>query len=122
MAGTANMALALEKFKNSALKKAKVDIERHGCEEALDSLVAIYKVNRGTFLANIVTQVIERHLFRGLDKIFAPVKVNQLNDEQIMAIASEPQTSITMRASLNDKITKLEEGRNILRRAMTVSH
>jgi hypothetical protein len=34
--------------------------------------------------------VIERHIVRGLEKIFSPVVVNAMSDTEVEAIASEP--------------------------------
>ncbi|KAE9982197.1 hypothetical protein EG328_011109 [Venturia inaequalis] len=96
------------------------DIERHSCEEALDCLLAIYKVHQKTFVANIVTQVIERHIVRGLEGIFSPVVVDQLSDEDIKGIAAEPTAIKDSRIYLEDRLEKLEKGRKILRQVMRV--
>lgn len=97
------------------------DIERHSCEEALDCLLAIYKVHQKTFVANIVTQVIERHIVRGLENIFSPVVVDTLTEEDVAGLASEPAISKRERNRLSEDLTKLEEGRRVLRRALRVA-
>ena len=77
------------------------------------------QVSQKTFIANITTQVIERHIVRGLEKIFSPVIVNGLSDSDVDGIASEPTSAKRQRAFLDDRISKLKEGRNILRSVAT---
>ncbi|TLD14937.1 hypothetical protein PspLS_10900 [Pyricularia sp. CBS 133598] len=73
--------------------KANADMEEFSCEEAIECLLAIYKVNtfhvienvteviliyfykqvqQKAFIANATTQVIERQILRGLDHVFPP--------------------------------------------------
>lgn len=73
------------------------------------------QVSQKTFIANITTQVIERHIVRGLETIFSPVAVNQLSDAEAEAIASEPVSAKRQREFLIDRIEKLEVGYRILR-------
>lgn len=73
------------------------------------------QVSQKTFIANITTQVIERHIVRGLETIFSPVAVNQLSDSEIEAIASEPVSAKRHREFLIDRIEKLEVGYRTLR-------
>jgi len=113
------------------------NMENVSCEEALDCLYAIYKVStcqstqsmysltlslyqvqQKTFVANITTQVFERHIIRGLEKIFSPVTVVQLSDQQVAAIASEPAAAQRQRKFLEDRIGKLGEGQKIFRGVM----
>lgn len=68
-----------------------------------------------TYIANITTQVIERHIVRGLHEIFSPLVVNQMTDAEIEAIASEPPATQRHRAFLEDKMKMLEEGHEIFR-------
>ena len=114
------------------------DMEKLSCEEALDCMFAIYKVNpppffvhlpipanipsskvmKKIFIANITTQVIERHIIRGLEKIFSPLSVGKLADTDIIAVASEPTSAKRQRDFLDDRITKLMEGHQILRKVI----
>ncbi|CBX99847.1 predicted protein [Plenodomus lingam JN3] len=50
----------------------------YGCEGALDGLIAIYKVHQKVYEANVVTQVVERHIIRGLEDIFSPLVYRSL--------------------------------------------
>ncbi|KUJ18596.1 dynamin family protein-like protein [Mollisia scopiformis] len=94
------------------------DMNEFACEEVLDCLFAIYKVLQKTFVANVTTQVIERHIVRGLENIFSPVTVNDLEPAQAEALALEPAAAGRHRAYLEDLIKKLEEGHEIFQSVM----
>ncbi|KAL8828421.1 MAG: hypothetical protein Q9191_002602 [Dirinaria sp. TL-2023a] len=94
------------------------DMKNHSCEEALDCLYSIYKLSQKTFIDNIITQTVERHIVRGLEKIFSPVTVNGLSDTETEAIASEPPSARRQRDLLENKIKKLNDGRCIFRGVM----
>ncbi|KAF2966504.1 hypothetical protein GQX73_g7045 [Xylaria multiplex] len=99
-------------------KRADSDMEIFSCEDALDCLFAIYDELRETFIANITTQVIERHIIRGLKDIFSPLVVNAMSDNEAKAIASEPLPVRRQRDFLDDRIKKLEDGRDAFRAMM----
>ncbi|RAL66005.1 hypothetical protein DID88_005666 [Monilinia fructigena] len=99
-------------------KSTQKDMDGFSCDEALDNLFAIYKVLQKVFIANITTQVIERHIVRGLENIFNPVAVHKLTSEQAEAIASEPTHSKHEREYHQDRIDKLEDGKRIFRAMM----
>jgi hypothetical protein len=71
-----------------------------------------------TFIANITTQVIERHIVRGLQKIFSPVLVNAMSETEVEAIASEPSSAKRQRDFLEDRIKKLQDGHEIFKGVM----
>ena len=109
-------------------------MERYSCEEALDCLLSMYKVGlllvlrtsqltfskvqQKTFVANVAAQVIERHMVRGLDKIFSPLDVNNLSDEDVLKVASEPASVKRQRDFLSDRQQKLLSGKDIFRDIM----
>jgi hypothetical protein len=72
-----------------------------------------------TFIANVTTQVIERHIVKCLKKIFSPVVVNGLSNSEAEAeaetVAIEPISAKRKRDFLEDRIIKLEDGHRILR-------
>lgn len=78
----------------------------------------IIQVSQKTFVANVTTQVVERHMIRGLEKIFSPVTVNSLTDSEVKAIASEPASANRQRQFLEDRIAKLKDGQSIFRSVM----
>jgi hypothetical protein len=76
------------------------------------------QVSLKTFVANITTQVVERHIVRGIEDIFSPVFVSRLSDADVQEIASEPSSRKRQRVFLQDRIEKLKSGHTILRRVM----
>jgi len=81
-------------------------------------LTHVMQVSQKTFIANITTQVIERHIVRGLQNIFSPVVVNAMSDVEVEAIASEPLSAKRQREFLEERIKKLTDGHEIFRGAM----
>lgn len=63
-----------------------------------------------TFVANVTSQVIERHMVRDLDKILSPVAMADLTDEEVLEMTAEPQSVKQQRERLLDKQTKLKKG------------
>ncbi|KAH7420099.1 dynamin family protein-like protein [Cadophora sp. MPI-SDFR-AT-0126] len=108
----------VEQIVNEMTNSNDQSMESFGSEEALDCLLAIYKVSQKTFIANITTQVIERHIVRGLEKIFSPVAVNAMSDAEVEAIASEPTSAKRQRDFLEDRVKKLQDGHNIFKGVM----
>ena len=78
----------------------------------------IIQVSQKTFVANVTTQVVERHMIRGLEKIFSPVIVNSLTNDEVEAIAAEPASAKRQRQFLEDRIAKLKDGQSIFRSVM----
>ncbi|KAI8945591.1 interferon-induced GTP-binding protein Mx [Xylaria longipes] len=98
--------------------KTTTDMEIFSCEEALDCLMSLYKVLQKVFLANVTTQVVERHIVRNLESIFSPLKIATLSDDKIKAIVAEPNHIIRQRHFLADRVRKMEEGQGIFRGVM----
>ena len=80
--------------------------------------VPVAQVSQKTFVANVTTQVVERHMIRGLERIFSPVVVNGLTDSDAEAIAAEPAGARRQRRFLEDRIAKLKDGQSIFRSVM----
>lgn len=59
-------------------------------------------------------QVIERHLIRGLEKIFSPMVVSGMSDAEALELASEPVSAKGQRDVLTDRVAMLEGGQDIL--------
>lgn len=62
-----------------------------------------------TFVDNVCRQVIERHLLNGLTKVFDPVRVSQLSEDDITKIASETVQVRNRRIELQVLKQALEE-------------
>lgn len=135
--GGVEMGFVIQKLKQSFIKNTEKDMEVVTCEAALDCVLAIYKVCflplieihristnlilqvlQKVFIANVTTQVVERHIVRGLERIFDPIAVNKMSDKEVEAIASEPAQARQERAYLEDQIKKLGKGKQIFRMIM----
>ena len=120
------------------MPKVDPNMENVSGDEALDSSYAIYKVNSlpsfscvqrlilskvmlKTFTANVTTQVVERHIVRGLENILNPLIVNDMENAQVELIAKESPAAHRQRAFLQDRINKLEQGQKIFRSIMGVT-
>ncbi|KAH7012275.1 uncharacterized protein B0I36DRAFT_370038 [Microdochium trichocladiopsis] len=91
-------------------KATTIDMDTFSIEDALDCMRAIYKVQYKTFVANVTTQVIERHLVRGLENIVSPLVVVKMSDSEVEAIASEQTTTKQQRIMLVSRVRILGEG------------
>lgn len=69
-------------------------------------------------MANITTQVIERHIVSDLEAIFSPLAVNDMSDEEVEAIAAEPSATRHKRQFLTDRVAKLKDGHNVFKTVM----
>ena len=73
------------------------------------------QVSQKVFVANITTQVIERHIVKGLETIFSPVVVNAMSEATVEAIAAEPLATRRKREFLTDRVTKLRNGQDVFK-------
>lgn len=71
-----------------------------------------------TYVANVTTQVIERHLVRDLQNIFSPMVAHNITDANLESLVAEPSATRRQRAFLKDRIKKLEDGEEIFRSVM----
>ncbi|KAJ0306107.1 hypothetical protein Brms1b_010558 [Colletotrichum noveboracense] len=110
-----DLEIELSKVISACVKSnaTTVDMNKFSGEEALDCLRAIYKVQYKVFIANVTTQVIERQMVRGLDKVFSPLVVISMADDTVEAIASERPATKRRRIFLTNRVEKLKEGRHI---------
>jgi len=112
------------------------DMDKVSAEDALDGLLAYYKVSRTPseflcveiltdmqdelkyFIGVITKQVTERHLACPLPDLLSPVTIAHLTDEQVRKIASEPGAIARKRKELEDRKETLEAGQQTFRLAM----
>lgn len=73
------------------------------------------QVQQKVFVANVTTQVIERHLVADLNNIFSPMVVLGMTDAKVQSIVSETDSTKRERNFLCDRIKRLEEGQEIFR-------
>ncbi|TLS20446.1 uncharacterized protein PpBr36_11272 [Pyricularia pennisetigena] len=82
------------------------------------ALVTSVQVQQKVFIANVTTQVIERHMLRDLDHVFSPVVVANMSDDEVASVTIESPAVQRQRIFLSERISKLEEGRSIFTTAM----
>ncbi|KAF2192373.1 hypothetical protein K469DRAFT_716906 [Zopfia rhizophila CBS 207.26] len=82
-------------------------------EEFLEKMLIYYELSAKTFITNVITQVIERHLLQGLYCIFSSGKVNKMKNETVEAIAAENKETKDRRIALRDKKIAIEEARDV---------
>ncbi|KAJ6003607.1 hypothetical protein N7522_006299 [Penicillium canescens] len=85
-------------------------------EEALDCMLAYYKVALKRFVDDIATEVIEMKLLCSLPAIFNPVVAFDMPDELVTQIAGEGEESRSIRDQLNKKLCVLTKGSDTCRR------
>lgn len=81
-------------------------------------LKAFYKVARKRFVDNVCMQGTNHYLLMGEDsplRIFSPLFVSDLTDEQLESIAGEKLSSKQLRETLKPDIKALEGGKKLLR-------
>lgn len=69
----------------------------------------------------MTTQVIERHIVRGLENIFSPLFVSKLTDEEAANIAAEPLDAQNERQKLEEKIAQFKIGQQAFRSVLGVT-
>ena len=67
-------------------------------------------------MANVTTQVIERHMIRGIETVFSPITVAQMSDDEVYRIACETAQLQRKREMLAEKAKVLQNGQEIMRR------
>ena len=88
------------------------------CEQALDCLQAIYEIKRDAFIDDILSQVIDMHMVRGLDEVVSPVWVASLSDDQIQSLAGEPEEVQRVRQFHQDRLEKQKRAQRILKEVL----
>jgi hypothetical protein len=73
------------------------------------------------FVANVVTQVIERHIVRNLDAIFSPLRVIEMTDSEVMQLVGENAATQRQRVFLHNRVQKLENGRDIFQGVLGIT-
>ncbi|MCJ1260508.1 hypothetical protein MMC22_000369 [Lobaria immixta] len=93
--------------------EAPTDSPHTEAEEVVEKMLIYYELSAKTFVGNVITQVVERHLLQGLHNIFSWVKINRMKDETVVAIAAEDKVTRDKRMVLKAKKVAIEEARDI---------
>ncbi|KAK4239416.1 P-loop containing nucleoside triphosphate hydrolase protein [Achaetomium macrosporum] len=82
-------------------------------EEILEKMLIYYDLAAKTFIRNIITQVVERHLLQGMYSIFNSAEVLGLNNEVVEAIAAENKETRDRRQTLRVQKKAIGEAKEL---------
>ncbi|EAA35708.1 hypothetical protein GE21DRAFT_1922 [Neurospora crassa] len=81
-------------------------------EEILEKMLIFYELSAKTFIRNVITQVVERHLLQGMYGIFNPVEVMAMTSEVVESIAAENQETRDRRQALAAQRKAIEQAKD----------
>ncbi|EGZ76819.1 hypothetical protein NEUTE2DRAFT_50144 [Neurospora tetrasperma FGSC 2509] len=81
-------------------------------EEILEKMLIFYELSAKTFIRNVITQVVERHLLQGMYGIFNPAEVMAMTSEVVQSIAAENQETRDRRQALTAQRKAIEEAKD----------
>jgi len=84
-------------------------------EDTLNKMLLHYEHQLPSFIANVITQVIERHLMDGMEEISEGERIHKLTDAQIRQLMEEDSITAAKRRELKDQESVLQSGLNICR-------
>ncbi|CAG8006506.1 unnamed protein product [Penicillium salamii] len=108
-------SIDLRALLDSLTQSTVPNMTQFASEEALDCMLAYYKVALKRFVDDIATEVVEMKLLSTLPGIFTPVTAFNMPDELVTQIAGESEESRSLREQLNKKLCVLEKGSNTCR-------
>ncbi|KKK14665.1 dynamin GTPase, partial [Aspergillus ochraceoroseus] len=103
-------AYRLQDLVQSLLESSEPDMMRFASAEALDCMLAYYKVALKRFIDDVAVEVVEVKLVQSLASIFTPVKVFEMPPNLVSRIAGESEETRALREQLNKKIQILGNG------------
>ncbi|KAJ5776171.1 uncharacterized protein N7511_001182, partial [Penicillium nucicola] len=95
---------------NTLLQITVLDMTRFAYEEALDCMVAYYKVALKRFVDDIATQAVKVKLLGAFPTLFTPMSVFGMSKDLVTQIAGESDESRCLRQQLNKKSWILTTG------------
>jgi GTPase SAR1 family protein len=84
-------------------------------EDTLNKMLLHYEHQLPSFISNVITQVIERHLIDGMEEIFEGERVHRLSDIEVKRLMEEDSVTAAKRRELKDQEYVLESGLEICR-------
>ncbi|GAB1207576.1 hypothetical protein APSETT445_006300 [Aspergillus pseudonomiae] len=106
----------LHRLHDSILKSTESDMSRFAATEALECMLAYYKVALKRFIDGVAIEVIETNLIKPLADMFAPSIVFDMPDDLATRIAGESTESKFRRNRLSRKLHILRKGSETCRR------
>ncbi|EFQ99281.1 interferon-induced GTP-binding protein Mx [Nannizzia gypsea CBS 118893] len=100
----------LHRLVESLVGRTERDMGRYASIEALDCMMAYYKVALKRFIDDMAIEAIEGKLISLLSNIFTPVAVFEMSDTVVTQIAGESEENKTERNQLNKQLDILTRG------------
>ncbi|KAL5606437.1 hypothetical protein BROUX41_002853 [Berkeleyomyces rouxiae] len=98
----------LKKWRHQATQEGQTYTE---AEEVLEKMLIYYDCTARIFIRNVITQVAERYLILGLLRLFNPVKILQMTNTVVEAIAAENKQTRDRRVTLKKQKQAIEEAK-----------
>ncbi|KUI71001.1 Interferon-induced GTP-binding protein Mx [Cytospora mali] len=92
------------------------NMDRFAASEALDCMMAYYKVAMKRFTDDVAVEVVEIKLIQALSEIFSPLAVYSMTPELVGRIAGESEESRHKRDQLNKQLEVLSKGSDFCKR------
>jgi len=102
-----------ERLRDWQLKSSQDGARYTEAEEVLEKMLIFYELAAKTFIRNVITQVVERHLLQGMYGVFNSVEVLGLTDQIVEAIAAENKETRDRRQTLKVQKKAIEEAKDI---------
>ncbi|KAI9039398.1 P-loop containing nucleoside triphosphate hydrolase protein [Aspergillus affinis] len=103
-------SIDLNQLLQSLLRQSEPDMVNFASAEALDCMLAYYKVALKRFVNDIANEAVESKLMMALLNIFSPVAVFNMHGKMVTQIAGESEENSTLRDQLNRKLQVLNRG------------
>ncbi|OJJ52215.1 hypothetical protein ASPSYDRAFT_95750 [Aspergillus sydowii CBS 593.65] len=103
-------SINLDELLKAILQQSEPNMVRFASIEALDCMLAYYKVALKRFIDDIANEVVEEELISSLSNILSPVTVFNMPADRITRIAGESRESQTLREQLNKELLILRKG------------
>ncbi|KAJ5471838.1 hypothetical protein N7539_008781, partial [Penicillium diatomitis] len=95
---------------NLLTQQSETDMAHHASIEALDCMLAYYKVALRRFVDDIANEVVEGKLTASLSRILSPVTVFDMSTDLVRRIAGESEENQNIRAQLRKELETLQKG------------
>ncbi|KAK3380689.1 hypothetical protein B0T24DRAFT_571585 [Lasiosphaeria ovina] len=82
-------------------------------ERVVEQMLAYYKIAESVFIRNVIYQVAERHLLRGMLRIFDPTEVAQMEEKKIDDITAVSKEAQEERKRLEEEKKRIEDARDV---------
>ncbi|ROW06113.1 hypothetical protein VMCG_04580 [Cytospora schulzeri] len=101
---------------DSLAARTEPDMDRFAASEALDCMMAYYKVAMKRFTDDVAIELVELELIQVLPGIFSPITVYSMSPELVERIAGESDEDRLKRDEMTQRLEVLEKGSDFCKR------